>query len=37
MDKASWLGWEAHYRTSERDIHVILLRRKYIPPMIDSF
>lgn len=36
-DKASWAGWEVHMRTSTRDIMVILMRRKYIPPILDTF
>ena len=36
-DKAQWQGWECLVRTQTRDIHIIILRRKYIPPMMDSF
>ena len=36
-DKASWSGWEVHIRTNKQDVLVILMRRKYIPPIMDSF
>ena len=37
MDPASWEGWEIHLRNERRDIIVILLRRKYIPPLFNQF
>lgn len=37
MDIASYSGWEIHMRTKRKDIHVIMLRRKYIPPLLDVF
>ena len=35
-DPAQWSGWKIHCRDPSRDYMVILLRRSYIPPMIDS-
>jgi len=37
QDPACWQGWEVHMRTSRKDIQVIMLRRKYIPPLLDTF
>ena len=36
-DVASWQCWEIHYITEHRDLFAILARRKYIPPLMDSF
>ena len=36
-DMAQWAGWKIHSRDKNRDVIVILLRRSYIPPLIDSF
>jgi hypothetical protein len=36
MDLAKWEGWEVELETPVRHISVIFLRRKFIPPMMDS-
>lgn len=36
-DKSEWHGWEIHARTSHQDIFIILLRRIFLPPMIDTY
>ena len=37
MDISQWEGWEIHVRDKRREILIIILRRKYIPPILDSF
>ena len=37
QDSSCWQGWEVQMRTPKKDILVILLRRKYIPPLLDYF
>mmetsp|Transcript_23373 Transcript_23373/g.20310 ORF Transcript_23373/g.20310 Transcript_23373/m.20310 type:complete len:134 (-) Transcript_23373:1460-1861(-) len=37
QDIASYSGWEVHMRTKKKDITVIMMRRKYIPPLLDVF
>lgn len=34
---ASWSGWEIHARTPKYDYFVTILRRKYVPPTMDTF
>jgi len=36
-DKAQWTAWEMHFRTGEYDIFVSVVRRKFIPPLMDIF
>jgi len=36
-DKAQWTCWEVHIRTTTYDLFVTVLRRKYIPPLMDIF
>lgn len=36
-DKAANEGWEIQARTSKYDFIITVLRRKYIPPIMDSF
>ena len=35
-DIASWRGWLVNTRTSNKEIAVLILRRKYIPPLMDT-
>jgi len=37
MDSAQWAGWEIHLRDNKKEILIILMRRKFIPPMMDVF
>ena len=37
LDLAQWCGWETHIRSAKRDTLIIILRRKFIPPMLDVF
>lgn len=36
-DKALNQCWEIHYRFNEFDLYVTILRRSYIPPMMDMY
>lgn len=36
-DPSEWKGWEVHARTQKRDIFLILFRRKYLPPLMESY
>lgn len=36
VDLASWSGWEVVLKTTTRYIALIVLRRKFIPPLMDS-
>lgn len=36
-DPAEWNGWEVDIRTKDQDIIVILMRRKYIPPLMENY
>jgi hypothetical protein len=36
-DKAQWSCWEVHIRTLTYDIYTTVLRRKFIPPLMDIF
>ncbi len=36
-DIASWEGWEVFLRTETHDYVVIMLRRKFLPPLLDLF
>lgn len=36
-DKANWSCWEVHIRTERYDLFVTVLRRKFIPPLMDIF
>ncbi len=36
-DVSEWTGWEMQVRTESRDIFIILLRRKYIPPLMELY
>jgi hypothetical protein len=35
-DKASWNGWYTHARTTTQEFVVLVLRRRFIPPLMDS-
>lgn len=35
-DKAVWTGWICHARTAEEDFVACILRRKFIPPLMDT-
>lgn len=37
LDSAQWSGWEIQLRDAKKDTLIIMLRRKYIPPMLDVF
>jgi hypothetical protein len=37
LDPACWQGWEIHLRTKKRDVIVMVLRRKFIPPLYNHF
>jgi hypothetical protein len=37
FDSAEWSGWEILIREPKRESVIIILRRKYIPPMMDTF
>jgi len=37
QDIACWQGWEVHLRTPKKDILIVMLRRKYIPQLLDHF
>lgn len=36
-DPAEWNCWELHARTMNRDVFIIIMRRKYIPPLMENF
>lgn len=36
-DKALNFCWEIHFRFNDYDLYVTILRRSYIPPMMDMF
>ena len=36
-DKAQWNCWNVHSRTETYDLYVTVLRRKYIPPLMEVF
>ena len=38
-DPAEWSGWEVHARTRipKRDFIIIIMRRKYLPPMMENY
>ena len=36
-DPAEWTGWEVNIRTKQRTLIVIMMRRKYIPPMLENY
>lgn len=36
-DKALWTCWQVHSRTETNDLYVTVLRRKYIPPLMEVF
>ncbi|TNV85265.1 hypothetical protein FGO68_gene15236 [Halteria grandinella] len=36
-DKALWTCWQVHSRTETYDLYVTVLRRKYIPPLMEVF
>ena len=36
-DKAQWTSWEVHIRTQTYDLFVAVIRRKYIPPLMEIF
>ena len=37
MDKAEWSGWKILARNQTKDYVFIMMRRSYIPPLMDSF
>ena len=37
MDEAQWSGWEINLRERKRETLILILRRKYIPPILDVF
>lgn len=37
LDISEWGGWEVHARSERRDIFVIILRRKFIPPFLEGY
>lgn len=37
FDSAQWSGWEIHIKEPRRDSIIIILRRKFIPPIMDNF
>jgi len=37
-DSAEWTGWEVHARIKKwRDIVVIIMRRKFEPPLLENY
>lgn len=36
-DRAEWQGWQVHGRTQTQDVYVTVLRRSYIPPLMEMY
>lgn len=36
-DTAAWVGWEILVRTPEKEAVLIILRRKFMPPLLENF
>ena len=37
LDSAQWSGWEIRLRDAKKDTLIMIMRRKFIPPMLDVF
>lgn len=36
-DRAEWQAWQAQVRTHTQDVYVTVLRRSYIPPLMEMY
>lgn len=36
-DKALWVGWHVKARSEHHNVFVTVLRRKYVPPLLEKF